>query len=435
MRDIEEMLKNNRAEIDDISVPDELEIRLRSVLEKQPQKSKHNSKWMVKVASILILIILVGYNFDTLAYYGKKVIGFDPIMSESLKALNESEKGQVIGKSFTFDNGTIVTLDGIMVDDNQLLLFYTEKNPEGNIDEKGIRSFMSINGLLGSLRSQGGRGITNAEVTETKWIVNFESPYFFQKKFKWEFQIITEGKIETGEISFTLDRSKAMGHTLKSKLNKTVKLNNREIKFDSILASQTTTVIKGTIQNIVELAIDQIKDERIRPEVLDINLIADGEELQKQGSGMSTDLKGIKFNHEFEPLPEDLKELQIKIVSFVADYDANEKVKISKEGNNETFDILDQNIQINKVYEGNEETFVTITTEYDVVLSRVYLMIDGKKVELQDTTSDNEEKKEDGTITHTRTLRFIGTGEELELNVERIRYNKAMDTSIDIPID
>lgn len=435
MREIEEMLRNNKTEIENLVVPDELESRLTDALEKEPHKNKYNNKWRVKVASILILFILISYNFDTLAYFGKKIIGFDPVMNETLKELNESGKGQIIGKSYTFDNGTIVTLDGVMVDDNQLLLFYTEKNPKGNISENGISGITTIDGFMRNMYSQGGHGISNDERTETKWIISFEPPYFYQKNLTWQFSINENGKMLYGEIPFNLDRKKAMGHTLKSKLNKSIKLNDRKIKFDSIQASQTTTVIKGTVQNILELALDYVSGERIRPESLDIDLIANGKELQWQGSGMSTDTNGIKFEHEFAPLPENLKELKIKIKALTADYDANKKVKIVKGDYNKPINILNQDIQINKVYEGKGETFVTITTEDHVVLSRIYLMIDGKKVELENTTSKDEEKKEDGTITHTRTLRFIGTGDKLELNIERIKYKKIMDTIIDIPID
>jgi hypothetical protein len=436
MREIEEMLSKNKSEIDKLNVPDELEKRLMEALDNKHVRSKYKNKLMLKVASIVILFILVGYNFDTLAYYSKKIIGFDPIMSESLKELNENGKGQVIDKSFTFSNGDKVTLDGIMVDDNQLLLFYTEKKADGNIDENTMSSsIMTIKGFMGNLEVSSGQGQENDEGNEIKWIMKFESPQFYQKKFKWRFEIIQDGKIEIGEIPFTLDRSKAMGHTLKSKLNESVEVEARKIKFDSILASSTTTVIKGTIQNFLDLAFDQLSGERIRPEEVEFELIANGEELQWHGSGISTNLNGIKFHKEVDPLPEDLKSLKIKILGFIADYDANKKVKINKDSNNEIFDVEGRNIEINKVYDSNEETFITITTEEDVVLSRVYLMLDGKKTELEDTNTGNYEKKSDGTITYTRTLRFIGTGKEVEVSIERIKYNKAMDIIIDIPIN
>ncbi|WFD10914.1 DUF4179 domain-containing protein [Tepidibacter hydrothermalis] len=434
MREIEELLKNNKEKIDNLVLPDELEDRLRGALENQEKKSKSNNKWIFKVASILILIILISYNFDTLAYFSKKITGFDPVMNSTLKELNEIGKGQVIGKSFTFENGISVTLDAVMVDDNQLLLFYTEKFDEGNIGENGIESIMSIDGFMGTLHEKGGQGIMNDEKTEMKWIISFDAPKFFQKEFKWEFGIVEGGKTKRGEITFTLDRSKAMGCTLKSRINKSVKLNDRKIKFDSIQASETSTVIKGSIQNIFQLALDQVSDNRIRPESLELKLIANGKELQWQGKGMSTNFDGIKFDYEFEPLPKHLDDLKIKVIGLIADYDEDKIVDIVVGDNIKTINIQDQNIIINKVYESDKETFVTITTEDHVVLSRIFLMIDGKKVELQNTISNNNEKKRDGVITHTRTLKFVGTGEKLELKIERIKYKKTVNEVIDIPV-
>lgn len=432
MRKIEELLKNNKDKIENLGVPDELEDRLRGALENQHQKSKYNNKWIVKVASILILITLIGYNFDTLAYFSKKITGFDPIMNGTLKELNEKGKGQVIGKRFTFENGIIVTLDAVMVDDNQLLLFYTEKFVEPNVDENGIESIMSIEGAIGTLNKNGGQGIINDEKTEMKWITSFDAPKFFQKEFKWEFAIVEDGETKIGEIPFTLDRSKAMGCTLKRSINKSVKLNNRKIKFDSIQASQTSTVIKGTIQNIFQLALEQVSGKRIRPESLDLELIANGKELQWQGKGMSTNFDGIKFDYEFEPLPENLDNLKIKVIALTADYDEDKIVDIVVGDNIKTINIQDQDILINKVYESDTETFVTITTEDHVVLSKIFLMIDGRKVELKNTSFNNNEKKGNGTITYTRTLRFIGTGEKLELKIERIKYKKTVDQIVDI---
>ena len=51
--------------------------------------------------------------------------------------------------------------------------------------------------------------------------------------------------------------------------------------------------------------------------------------------------------------------------------------------------------------------------------------MDGEKVGLSETTTDELEKHEDKVkINHTRTLRFEGTGEDLKLGIERIRYSK-----------
>lgn len=434
MNEVEEMLRKKKLEIDKIQVPEELETRLRSSLKRTSSSRSLMNKWKSKALVILVAILLLGYNIDTLAFYGKKLIGYDEIMSDSLKQLNENANGQIIGKSYTFKNGVTITLDGVMIDDNQMLAFYTIKDPSGNVDEMDIGSMMFFKGILKYDTSSGG-GKWNDEKTEMKWISEFKTPYFFERKLTFNFDLSIDNKIEQGSITFKLDRDKAMGHTLKKSINKTIKLDNRKIRFKSILASPTTTSIKGEIQNIVELAKDQITGNRFRPEKVDVELIANGKKLSSQGGGLSGDMKGITFHQEYEPLPTDLKSLQIKLVSFGADHDVDEVVKLSKENINQSVEILGQNIEINEVYELDGETYITITTEESVLLSRVYLIADGKTVELVETNSDEYDKKLDGTITHTRTLRFKGIGDKLQLDIKRMRYSKIYNEVIDIPIN
>jgi len=218
-------------------------------------------------------------------------------------------------------------------------------------------------------------------------------------------------------------------------IKQAIYLDSRKISFDSILASQTTTVIKGTIENILELARDQIAGERVRPEMLNIKIIANGIELQAQSSSMSTDMKGIKFDSRFEPLPKELKSLQIKLVNFAGDYDAKAEIVIDKAKENQSHEILGQNVEIKKVYEEKGETFVTISSEESVVLSKVKLITDANELELQDTILDKNDKLTTGTIIHTRTLRFKGTGKELKLKIDRIRFNKTFNKVINLPIN
>lgn len=61
--------------------------------------------------------------------------------------------------------------------------------------------------------------------------------------------------------------------------------------------------------------------------------------------------------------------------------------------------------------------------------------MDGKKVSLEQTIMDKSDKLLDGTIIHTRTLRFLGTGDVLELDVQRMTYSKSNHEMLEIPID
>lgn len=433
MSKVEDMLNNKKIEIEELKIPDELEERLKGALQNVNPKRKEKSGLIVKIASLVIAVLLIGYNSDTLAFYGKKLIGFDDVMTDTLKGLNELGKGQVINKSYTFKNGVKITLDGVMMDDNQLLMFYTIKSQNGNVDELNI-AMGYIQGVLSKHYMKSGQGIRNEEGTEIKWQMEFEKPHFFEKNLKWSVTLKNGDEVENGEIAFELDRSKAMGHTLKKKVNKSIKFDQGEINFESIVASPTTTYIKGKIQNIFELAKDELLGEGFRPTDLDIRLIANGKEVQLQSGGISTNLDGITFDRKFDALPKDLKTLQIKVVSLQTNNKVDEKIYLSKGKEGKSVEILGQKIDINDVYEKEGKTYVTITTKEDVLLSKVYMMMEDKKVELKSTVPVNHDKKQDGTITYTRTLCFEDTGDKLTLAIRSIRYNKTYNKEINVEV-
>jgi hypothetical protein len=149
---------------------------------------------------------------------------------------------------------------------------------------------------------------------------------------------------------------------------------------------------------------------------------------------MTTDLRGIHFDITYDALPKDVKELQLKLISFGGDHDTDESVKLEK-GKTNKFEVLGQEIEIENVYESDGSTYITFTTEENVLLSKVYLNIDGERKNLQETIPGESEKiiaddEKNAIIYYTRTMRFEGTGEELELNIEKIRYSENYDMII-----
>lgn len=280
-----------------------------------------------------------------------------------------------------------------------------------------------------------GYGQMNNAKTEMKNIASFETPRFYEKTLTLNFGLSENGNIDKGTITFKLDRNKAMGYSLKKVLNKTINVDKTKINFKSILASPTKTVVEGSIQNILELAVDQLKGERMRPGHLAVNLIANGKVVPHQGAGMSTDMEGITFNQDYDPLPADLQTLQLKLVSFEADHDVNRQVGLRRDAPEQSIQVLGQNIEINKLYVANGNTNITITTRDGVTLSRVYLMMDGAQAELKETNADEYIKQADGTIYHTRTLCFPGTGKELQLNMQRIKYPTTVNRVVNIPVN
>jgi hypothetical protein len=425
LNNIKELLDNEKNKLENIQVPEEMENKLRNSLDNIGNKKKKSIRG--KATAMLIIVLLLGYNMDTLAYYGKQLVGYENVMDGNLSELNKLEKGQIIDKSFTFSNGVKATLDGLMLDDNKMIVFYSIYDPKGDVMDLNIMG-ASIVGSFNSEYVGNGQGMADESLEKVNWVMSYDSPKFYDKKMKIQFTLDNEH----GEIPFELDRNKAMGHSLKIAINQRIELDERHIIIKSLMASPTSTVVEGQIQNILELGMDYIKEERFRPENISIELIADDTVIEIRETNMSTNLNGIHFNATYGALPEEIKNIELKLLSFSGDHDTEELVELIK-GESKKIKVLDQDISIDNVYEEDGKTYITITTEESLILSRVYLNIDGERKDLIKTLPDKLDKKEDelgGIISSKRTLEFEGIGENLELNIERIRYNKEYNKTI-----
>lgn len=430
MNNIENLLNEEKKKLDKIEMPNGMEDSLRTALNNVGVKKK--KRFQMRAVAIIIIVLLLSYNMDTLAFYGKKLIGYDDVMNGTLQRLNEMGKGQLINKSHTFSDGVEVVLDGVMLDDNNMIVFYTINDPNGDAMDKDIDVY--IKGFFGGNLTHSGAGIISEDGTKMNWIINtHDVPMFFERSMTFEVNYRhDDNSMEYGEIDFRLDRNQAVGKSLKININKEMELGNRSIRVKSMVASPTTTIVKGEIQNILELGLDYIKDMRLRPYDIEMELKADGKIVDEQGGGMSSDSKGSTFHVNFDALPPDTKNIELRLISFNGDYDVKEIFELEK-GKSVNFKVLEQDVKINDVYEENGSTYINFTTEDNIQLSRVYLNIDGERYELQETIYSSDEKVVDGDkakILYTRTMRFEGTGDKLELDIQRIMYNKAYDELI-----
>ena len=173
----------------------------------------------------------------------------------------------------------------------------------------------------------------------------------------------------------------------------------------------------------------------MRPEGLAIKLLANGEPVPEQGAGMSTDMNGITFEHYFDPLPEKLQTLQIQVGSLSAEYDVKQEVALKKDGQGQNLEVLGQQIEINRIYQAQGSSYVTLTTAETTLLTRVYLVVDGNKVALKAPRTDDYKKQADGRILHTRTLHFPETGKSYRLDIERMSFLKNVNKRLDIPVN
>ena len=313
MNKIEKELNRQRIELDNIEVPDELEASLRKSLNKIPnKKSRFNPK--LKLAAVIIVIILIGYNANTLADYGKQLIGFDNVMNGTLKELNRLERGQIIDKSSTLEDGNKLTLDGIMLDDNNLVVFYSIYNPNAIGDELYDNPYMVDLSTGSNSLSGSGQGEMSEDGKEIKWIMTYDAPKSNGKDLKLTLTD-DDGGVD-GEIDFEIDESKAMGKDLKINIGKTIEVPDSKIRIKSLVASPISTIVKGEFKNIFELVIDQIRGKKINFGSMELELIADGKIVEVKTSSFHTNMKGSYFDFTFDALPKDTQEIEVKLKSF-----------------------------------------------------------------------------------------------------------------------
>ena len=176
MNKLEDLLNEEKNKLERLELPTNMEDRLRNTLDNIPSKKKKSIRG--RVAALIIVVLLLGYNMDTLAYYGRQLIGYESIMDGTLSELSQLGKGQIIDESYTFKNGVKVTLDGVMLDDNNIVVFYSINDHRGDI--VNLNSLIpNIVGSFGNRYDGGGQGIIDNSNKQINWIMSYDSPKFY----------------------------------------------------------------------------------------------------------------------------------------------------------------------------------------------------------------------------------------------------------------
>lgn len=422
MNEVEKMLEEEKRRLQAERTPPELENRLRQALNKTPKQPKKPTRspflWKT-LAAILVLSLLINYNYPALAYYGKKILGFDEITSGTLQELNEVGMGQVVDKQIEWKKGITFEVNGVMTDENRLIMYYTMSSEHGNIDDSYSDLIPSkLFGWMTSAQFENGSGEINEAGTEIKGTFNFESPSPFAKKLTLHFRNSEK------ELTFGYDPSKAMETIIKQKINQEIKVDGGWIRFDTITASPTMTVIKGK-SNVEEIG-------RISEAFSHIKLLANGEEVETQGGGHgSSIIHGYDFNLNFDALPPDLTSLQLNVEKFIGYDQANEQVGLEK---GTKTSISGEELFIKNINVTNEQTEVTIVTDHMVLLDQVAIENNDTRVELKTTVNQTLEKQENG-IEKERTLLFDTTEPMEKFIVGGIYYMKDYNETIEIPVE
>ncbi|SDN87158.1 DUF4179 domain-containing protein [Bacillus sp. OK048] len=428
MDNLEKRLAEEKKLLDSIQAPDELEMRLRSALHHAPKKTKRYTFRWKAAAVALFFIILMGFQYNAFAFYGKKLLGFDEVMDGSLKELNEKGMGQIVEKKTKLEDGTELMINGIISDSNQLVVYYTLSNQKG-IDDSLNETFRisRISGILTNSNAEGGVSILNDEHTEIKGKISFEPVSPFSKKLNLSFwQPLQNDQMIEGSIAIPYNPNKAMATEFKQSLKKTFKVDKGTITFHSITASPTMTIIKGTL-NVENYS-------RVDSPLHGIELIANGKPIDLMGSGSTSSLRGRTFDIRYDTLPKQLDSLELVMKEFVGYQKLEEKISLSSisEG---SITLHGKELWIKNVTTTSHRVEITIVTDDDVMLDGVSIQTQKEIVPLSTTVNQTYTKQEDGRGLKERTLQFDSMANPEYLLIEGMHYLKVYNKKMEIPVD
>lgn len=428
MKRIEERLIDEKKRLDAVTVPEDLEARLRTALNNTPKRTKRRAPIWVIAAIALLFMSIAGYNYKAFAYYGKKIFGFDEVMTDTLNELNNDGMGQIIEKQTKLEDGTDFIINGIITDANQLILYYTLINPNG-IDEHTRMSFSlsKVTGFLTNSYAEFGSSLMNDDQTELKGTMSFEPVNPFSKKLTLHYdQQLENSQMIERSISFSYHPNEALQTEMKQSLKKKFTVDKGTVTFNSITATPASTVIDGTL-NVENF-------DRVESALHGIELIANGRPVQLMGSGNQSSLKGQEFEVRYDALPKQLDSLQLVINEFVGYEKLEENIALATI-KNEPIPSESKELWVKDVSTTVQGVEITIATENDVMLDRVSIKTHNEVIPLKTTVNQTHTELEDGRIMKERTLLFDTTEEPEYLLIQGMHYMKQYNHTLEIQVD
>lgn len=419
-----------------VQAPSELEGRLRSALERVPTKKRNINRaitWVASSAAALLLIVGT-YQYPAFAYYGAKLLNKSDLGYLSFSEVAEQGYGQTVNKSKTLDDGTVITINGVIADDNALLMYYTIDRPAGSIFNES-RSFRynvyKVQGFLTDSDMRGGGGDSSKDETHYEGISKFEPVSPFSRTLTVTFyEWLDSGERVSYPISFKFEANKAMKSMFKEEdISKSVPVDQGIVHFDSITASPTTTIVKGYYE------MDYEGYPRFPGE---IKLYLNGAEVKSWGMrGERFIEEGIAgFELEFDVLPTDkIETLELVLENFPGYQKVEEPISLASPS--------DLSIQL-----GDEKVWIRSVTKtdtgYDIVISRKqFTFLDTKNLSVQagdivvpvsSISLSRPWDLKNGNILWEQTYSFNTMEKPDLLLLDGFDYIKTYDKTISIPI-
>lgn len=431
MDKIEQQLSGEKLHLQAVKAPEEMEARLRQALARIPAKSSKQraSYWKYTAAAVVISAIVFGSNYNAFAYYSKKLLGFDELFNGTLQQLNEQGMGQVIDQTITLLDGTELTIDGIMSDSNQFILYYTLKN------EKGLQEDISehfrpsdITGLFTNARVISGSAMIEENQIEQKGMYTFEQVSPFAKTLKLNFwQMDANGQMVEDQLTFSYNPNKAMQSEFKQSIKKSVKVDQGSITFNTIKATPTMTKIEGKL-NVKNF-------DRVESALHEIQLIANGHPVAMSSSGYNSSLGRVSFELSYDALPQPLESLELLVSKFVGYDELDAKLPLTERQEDPIALSNGKQLWINEIRTTSERLEITIATEENIMLDGVSVQTAAGTVELETTVNVRTEELADGRQLKQRTIVFHTTETPQYLLIKGMHLLKSYDETIKIKVD
>ncbi len=420
--------------MDIVKAPSELEGRLRNALEQVPTKKRNRNRAMIWVASsAAALLLTVGtYQYPAFAYYGGKLLNKIELNSLSFSEVAEQGYGQTVNKSKTLDDGTVITINGVIADDNALLMYYTIVRPAGSVftDKGSFRYDVGkIQGFLTDSDPKEGSGNYSKDETQYEGVYKFEPVSPFSRTLAVTFsEWLDNGERASYPISFKFEANKAMNSMLEEDISTSVSVDQGTVHYDSITASPTSTIVKGHYE----------MDDEGSPRYLGLTkLYVNGTEVKS--SVMRSELeKGILgFEIEFDVLPTDkIESVDLVLENFPGYQKVEEPISLASPS--------DQSINV-----GNEKVWIRSVTKtatgYDIVIARKQFTIletdnlsvqaGGIVVPVSSISSSRPWDLKNGNILWEQTYSFNTLEEPEDLLLNGFHYIKTYDKTITIPLE
>ncbi|AIQ40073.1 DUF4179 domain-containing protein [Paenibacillus sp. FSL R5-0912] len=437
MRTIEERLQEHQQ----IMTPSELEGRLRTALERVPVKTRTRIRVKTWVASAVAAFILtVGiYQYPAFAYYGGKLFSKSELDTMAFAELADHGYGQSVHKSKTLDDGTVITINGVIADDNALTMYYsidpasgsiyTGDFPAGNYSLRyGVDK---LEGFLTDSDPLGGSGGGSKDGTRYEGVYKFEPASPFSRTLTVTFsERLENGTVAHYPVSFKFEANKAMKSLLTADISQAVPVDQGTVHYDSITASPTSTLVKGHYE---------LEDGETPRFSAVTKLYVNGIEVNywSMRSARSGKTGLTEFEIEYDVLPTDkLQTVELVLDNFTGYEQIEQPVSLAAPS--------DRSILL-----GEEKLWIRSVTRtgygYDIVIAgKQFTFLDTETLAVQaggttvPVTSISQSRPWDlknGNILWERTYSFNTEEAPQFLLLDGFHYIKTYDETITVPTD